>query len=111
MDIQKQREGFDKRDSTPPTVSLEATLIISRIDTSKEREVAVVDIPGSFLITDMDKIVRMVLRGRLSELMAWLNLSIYQKYVRVENGQKLLYVQLKKDMYGTLRAAMNFTKN
>ena len=40
--------------------------------------------------------------------MAWLNPSIYQKYLRVENGQKVLYVQLKKDMYGTLRDALVF---
>ena len=66
------------------------------------------DIPGSVLITDMDEIVHMMIRGRISELMARLNPSIYQKYLRVENGQKVLYVQLKNDMYGTLRTALIF---
>ena len=28
--------------------------------------------------------------------------------MRVENGQKVLYIQLKKDMYGTLQAALIF---
>ena len=56
----------------------------------------------------MDNILHMVLRGRLSELMAQLNPSMYQKYVRVGNGQNVLYVHLKKAMYGTLWAALIF---
>ena len=108
MDIQNQREGFNKRYSTPPTVSLEATLITSCIDTAEDINIAVVDIPGSSIIADMDDIVHMVLSGRISELLSGLNPSIYRKYVRVENGQKVLYIQLKKDMYGTLQAAMIF---
>ena len=92
MDIQNQREGFNKRYSTPPTVSLEATLITSCIDTAEDINIAVVDIPGSSIIADMDDIVHMVLCGRISELMSGLNPSIYHKYVRVENGQKVLYV-------------------
>ena len=71
----------------------------------------VVDIPWSIPIVDMTKIVHIVLCGRLSELMAQLNPPIYWKYVRVENGQKVLYVQLKKYMYRTLRDALIFTKN
>ena len=68
----------------------------------------VVDIPWSIPIVDMTKIVHIVLCGRLSELMAQLNPSIYQKCVRVENGQNVLYVHLKKAMYGTLWAALVF---
>ena len=90
------------------TVSLEAILITSCIDNAKERNVAVEDIPCSFLSTDMDDIIHMVLHGRLSELMAQLNPSIYQKYVRVENGQKVLYVQLKNAMHRTLQDALIF---
>ena len=71
---------------TSTTVFLEAILITSCNDTSKEHDVTVVDITGSFLVTDMEKIVHMVLRGRLVELMSQVNQSIYRKYVRVENG-------------------------
>ena len=71
---------------TSTTVFLEAILIKSCKDISKEHDVTVVDIPGSFLVTDMEKIVHTVLRGRLVELMAQVNQSIYRKYVRVENG-------------------------
>ena len=66
------------------------------------------DIPGSFLIADMYEIVHMLLCGRLSELMAQINSSIYQKYVRVENRKTVLYVQLKKAMYRTLWIALIF---
>ena len=43
--------------------------------------------------------------------MAKVNPSIYRKYVRVKNGQELLYVQLKKALHGTLRATLFFYKN
>ena len=81
----KNREGLNKRDTTSPTVSLEAILIISCISTPKDCDFMVVDIPGLFLTADMDEIVHMVLRVRLVELMVQLNQSIYRKYVRVEN--------------------------
>ena len=68
-----------------PTVYLEEILIISFIDTAKNKNVVVVDIPGLFLTTDMDNIAHMVLRGRLPELMAQVNPYIYSKYMRVES--------------------------
>ena len=76
---------MNKRYVTPPTVSLEEIPIISFIDTAKNKNVVVVDIPGLFLTADMDKIAHMVLRGRLPELMAQVNPSIYSKYMRVES--------------------------
>ena len=38
-------------------------MIISCIDKSEESDVAVMDIPGSLLIADIDEIVHMMLRG------------------------------------------------
>ena len=82
----KQQGWSNNRYATSVAVFLEMILITSFNDTSKEHDVTVVDIPGSFLATDMDKIVHMVLCGRLTELMAQVDPSIYRKYVRVENG-------------------------
>ena len=107
----KPAGGIYKIDTRSPTVSLELILITSWIDTAKERYVMVVDIPRSIPIVDMTKIVHIVLCGRLSELMAQLNPPIYRKYVRVENGQKVLYVQLKNICTEHFGLTLFFTKN
>ena len=39
----------------------------SIVDALEERDVAIVDIPGAFLQTDMDEVVYMVLQGKLVE--------------------------------------------
>ena len=90
------------------TVSLEEILIIECIDASEQRNIAVVNIPESFLTDDMYKIIHMMLLGRLADLTAQVTSSIYQKYMRVKNEHKVLYVQLKKYLYITLWAALIF---
>jgi hypothetical protein len=60
-DMPKQREGSIKSDGTSPTVALEYVLITATIDAFKGRDVAIVDIPGAFLVADMDEEVIMCL--------------------------------------------------
>ena len=57
-------------------------------------DVAMVDIPGTFLTTYMDDYFIMVLRGRLSEVMMKIEPRICRKFVRIENGRMVLYVKL-----------------
>jgi hypothetical protein len=68
-DGRKQREGPTKSDATSPTVALESVLITATIDAHEGREVAIVDVPGAYLMADMDEEVSMCLIGRLAELM------------------------------------------
>ena len=89
-------------------MSLEEILIIECIDASEQRNIAVVNIPESLLTDDMYKIIHMMLLGRLADLTAQVTSSIYQKYMRVKNEHKVLYVQLKKYLYRTLWAALIF---
>ena len=69
-------------------------LITLEIDAYDRIDMYVVDISGSLLTMDMDKEVTMVLRVRLSELMAKNEPSIYRNLVKIENIQMLLYVKL-----------------
>ncbi len=46
----------------------ESVLITSAMEATKGHNVVVIDLPGAFLNASMDK-VRMVLRGKLAELM------------------------------------------
>ena len=83
----------------------------SIIDALERRDVAIVDVPGAFLQTDMDEVVHMVIRGKLVDALVQLNKQKYSDFVVRENGSKVLYVKLKKALYGTLRASLLFWKN
>ena len=80
------------------------------IDATEQRDVATVDIPGAFMQADMDELVHMRLEGTMAELLVRLDPKFYRKYVEVINGKKVLYVELKKALYGTMRAALLFWK-
>ena len=67
------------------------------------RKTTVGDVPGAFLSADLEgEDVLMTLRGTLAELMALSAPEIYWDYVVMENGKKILYVRLKKALYGLL---------
>ena len=55
--------------------------------------------------------LHMKLKGKMVEILAKLNPSKYTKYARTINGKKIMYVKLKKALYGTLKAALLFWKN
>ena len=90
-DRRKQREKYNNLDKTSPTVSTEAVLISAVINVYKEWDVAVVDIQGGYLITDMDNIVFMILCGTMVELMLEAEPTIYRKYISYrKKGEALL---------------------
>ena len=59
--VKNKLEGSQKKDATPPTVTLESVLIISTIDRHERIDVAVVDIPVELFISDMDEYIIIVL--------------------------------------------------
>ena len=67
-DGQKHRDVLQRKYGKYPTLALELAIIKSEIDAHKRRDVAVVDIPGTLLTTDMDEYVIKVLQIRLAEL-------------------------------------------
>ena len=107
-DGRKQRVWTTKEDATSPTVSTEAVLLTSVIDTKERREVMTVDIPGAFMQEDQDETIHMKLEGTLAELLAKCDPPKYQPYLAMEHGKPVLYVELVKALYGTIRAALIF---
>ena len=89
-------------DLNPPTVSTESVLITATIYAHEGRKVGICNIPGAFLISDMDEDVKMVLRGRFAELMVNIAPQIYRHHVIYEKGRPVLYVTLKKAIYDCL---------
>jgi len=79
-DGRKQRLYTKRADAAAPTASTEAVLLTSAIDAKEGRDVATVDIPGIFM----------------------------QAFLVVKNNTPIINVQLKKALYGTIRAACLF---
>jgi hypothetical protein len=55
--------------------------------------------------------VVMKLEGVMAEFILKIDPKQYQKYVTKENGKDVVYVTLKKALYGTLQAALLFWQN
>ena len=67
------------------------------------------DVPGAFLHTESDENVLMVLRGELAEMMIHIAPQIYQPYVNMDKkGTPILYIRIKKALYGLLRYRLLF---
>ena len=109
-DGRKQREHTNKEDASSPTVAIESVLLSCTIDAKEGRNVATVDIPGAFMQADMDEIVHLKMQGQMAELLVKLDPKLYRKHVQTEGGKTVLYVELRKALYGTLRAALLFWK-
>ena len=83
--------------------------ITSVIAANKKRFVRCYDVPGAFLHTESDENVLMVLRVELVEMMVHIVPQIYQTYVKMnKKGTPILYVRVKKAIYGLLRSSLIF---
>ena len=69
---------------------------------------AVADIPGAYLIADMDDEVHVVFRGTLAEMMVMVNPALYRPFVSYEKVKPVLYVRPQKSLYGCLKSALLF---
>ena len=106
-DGRKQRAYIAKEDATSPTVSTDAVFITAIIDAMEGRCVTVVDIPGAFMQVMMDKGVHMRITGLMATLLIEID-SSYKQFVVYEHGKPVIYVELLRALYGTLRAARLF---
>ena len=89
-------------------MSLESVLITAVVGAYEHRDVAIVDIPGTYLSVDMDEEVHLCLQGQIAEMMVRTTPEVYTKYVTLQNGKPILYVRLLKALYGCLRSALLF---
>ncbi|MDG7001629.1 MAG: hypothetical protein JRN15_21230, partial [Nitrososphaerota archaeon] len=107
-DGRKQRAYTAKEDAASPTVANEAVFLTAVIDAMEGREVAVFDVPGAFMQADMDELVHVRFTGKMVELLLEIDMDMYGPCVTTEGRQKVMYVELLKALYGTLRAARLF---
>ena len=108
VDGRKQRAYITKEDSTSPTISTEAVFLMAVVDAWESWKVAVLDVPGDFMQVDMDKLVHVRFEGEMVDKLLEIDKDLYESYVTEEKGTKVMYVELLKALYGTLRAARLF---
>ena len=107
-DGRKQRAYITKEESTSPTISTEAMFLTEVVDAWENRKVAVLDVPGAFMQVDMDELVHVWFEGEMVDKLLEIDEDLYASYVTEEKGKKVMYVELLKVLYGTLRAARLF---
>ena len=110
-DGRKQRVYKTKEETSSPTVTTESLFLSCVIDAKEGRDVATCDIPGAFMQADMDEVIHVRLAGPLATLLARVDPESYEKYIAYEKGKPVIYIKLKKALYGTLQAALLFWKD
>ncbi len=76
------------------------------IDARENREMVTIDIPDAFLHATNNDYVVMRMNGTLAELMAKTEPKLYRKYLMDEKGKKVLYLRIKKALYGMMKSAL-----
>ena len=107
-DGRKQRAYITKEESTAPTVSTEAVFLTAVIDAMEGRNVVVLDVPGAFMQAKIDELVHVRFTGAMVTRLLEIDHDMYKDYVVIERGEKVMYMELLKALYGTLRAARLF---
>jgi len=104
-DGRSQRAHYTKEETTSPTVSTAALMLSLMIDAKEGRDVATADLEGPYLHADMEDFVILKLVGEAVDIMCQVNPK-YKKFVVVEHGKKVLYLQLLKALYGCVQSAL-----
>ena len=107
-DGRKQRAYITKEESTSPTISTVAVFLTAMVDAWEHRNVTVLDVPGAFMQVDMDELFHLRFSGEMVDKLLEIDHELYSGYVTVERGEKVMYVELLKALYWTLRAARLF---
>ena len=94
-----------------PTASTESVILTGVVEAKEKRNVITLDTPNAFIQTyleNVDERIILILRGIAAEILVGIAPEIYEDYIEIENGQKVLYLECTNVMYGTLKAALLF---
>jgi hypothetical protein len=107
-DGRKQRAYIAREDAASPTVATESVFLTMVIDALEGRDVAVLDVPGAFMQADMDELVHVRFTGKMVDLLMEIDQNMYGPCIVKEGKETVMYVELLKALYGTVRAARLF---
>ena len=107
-DGRKQRDYIPHEEATSPTAALESVIFTCIIDAFERRGVAVVDIPRAFLQALNYDQTTIRFEGAMVEELLKIDRRLYEDSVFIERGKKVIYTDMLKALYGTLKAARLF---
>ena len=110
-DGRKQRVYKTKEETSSPTAKIESLFISVTMDAKEGRYVVTCDIPGAFMQADVDELIHVRFSGPLAHLLTKVDPKLYGRYVAYERGKPVIYLKLRKALYGTLQAALLFWKD
>ena len=94
-----------KKDAASPTIHLESLIVSLLIDAKENRDVAICDVVGAYLLAKMDDLVYVKLTGKAVDVLCVANPK-YIKFVSYEKGKKVIYLRLKRALYGCIQSAL-----
>ena len=78
------------------------------IDVMEDRNVAVLDAPGAFMQAEIDELVHVWFMGAMVNMLLQIDYKMYKDYIMIERGERVMYMELLKALYGTLWATHLF---
>ena len=95
-----------------PTANFESLITTLLIDAYEERDIATYDVPGAYLHADIGKKedgerTLMKLEGEFVDIMCDINPE-HRKNVTLENGKKVLYLEILMAIYGCIESALRW---
>ena len=108
-DGRKQRRYIEKESVASPTVHLESLLTTLVIDAHENRDVAILDVGGAFLLSKLSEFI--LIKVDDEDLVSLLGANPgYETYVNIEHGKRVLYLRLRTALYGIMQAALLWYK-
>ena len=104
-DGRKQRGLYTKEETASPTISNDSMFALLALSAAERRKIVTWDVEGAYLLADQDDYVLLKFTGESVDIMCQVDPK-YKDFVCYENGRKVLYLQLLKALYGTLKAAL-----
>jgi hypothetical protein len=83
-------------------------LITSIIDAYEQRVVGVYNIPGAFLHAERTALIYIKVAGKAADFLIEVSPETYKNHVVAEKGRNVLYLFLKKALYGCVKSALLF---
>ena len=71
------------------------------IDAKENRNVAICDVVGAYLLAEMNDLVYVRLTDKAVDVLYAANKK-YTKFVSLERGNKVIYLRLKRALYGCI---------
>jgi hypothetical protein len=75
---EEARRNNKQGGGTPPhTVAIKSIIFSATIDAMEECDVAIVDIPGAFMQSDIDEVVHVRFEGEIAEMLVRMDPKLY----------------------------------